>query len=72
MATVEIFPTREGWRHRTDGVESEDAFKTPSKALADAGGDSLESVEILYPEKEGRDTVPEEDRVEVEVEGSEV
>lgn len=74
METVKIFRTPEGWRHRTgdDGAVSEDAFKTPSGALNDAGGRSLESVEIVYPDKEGRDTVPEEDRVESEAEGSEV
>lgn len=75
MGKVTIFRTAEGWRHEADGVVSEDAFKRASQALADAGGDSLESVEIIYPEKDGRDTVPEEDRVEDEGvvdEGSEV
>lgn len=63
MEKVEIFRSAEGWRHRTvDGPTSEDAWPTPSGALADAGGDSLESVEIIYPDKPGRDTVPEEER----------
>lgn len=77
MEKVEIFRSAEGWRHRTGDRVSEDAWPTPGGALNDAGGERLENVEIIYPEKEGRDTLPLDERpepveVEVESEGSEV
>jgi hypothetical protein len=65
MEKVIIARVAGGWRHRTgDGPVSEECWPTPSGALRDAGGDRLESVEIVYPDKDGRDTLPEDERPE--------
>lgn len=83
---VEIFRSGGKWRHGRgepdenghlgeDAELSPDEFGTPGAAYEAAGGQSLESVEIVYPEDEKVSAlealVPEPDPVEAPVEGDE-
>jgi hypothetical protein len=50
---VEIFRLSGAWRFRTVGGELHpEAYTTPGAAYEAAGGQALESVEIIYPEDE--------------------
>lgn len=53
MDKVEIFRLAGAWRFRTVGGELDPQdFGTPGAAYEAAGGQALESVEIIYPEDE--------------------